>query len=174
MILDKISIGDKAPEEFNVIIEIPAYSHPIKYEMDKESGALFVDRFVGTGMSYPFNYGFIPHTLSEDGDPADVVVITPFPVAHGAMIACRPIGVLRMEDESGIDAKILALPTKKVCQLYANIDTVDGLPPLYIEQIKYFFEHYKGLETGKWVKITGWEDATAAKKEVLDSIKCYK
>ncbi len=174
MILDKVSIGSNVPEEFNVIIEIPAYSHPIKYEMHKESGAIFVDRFVGTGMSYPFNYGFIPHTLSEDGDPADVVVITPFPVAHGAIIACRPIGVLRMEDESGIDAKILALPTKKVCQLYANIDTVDGLPPLYIEQIKYFFEHYKGLETGKWVKITGWEDVNAAKQEIIDSIKRYK
>ena len=174
MILDKVSIGKNAPDEFNVIIEIPAYSHPIKYEMNKEAGALFVDRFVGTGMAYPFNYGFIPHTLSEDGDPADVVVITPFPVAHGAIIACRPIGVLRMEDESGIDAKILALPTKKVCALYANIDTVDGLPPLYIEQIKYFFEHYKGLEAGKWVKITGWEDATAAKQEVLDSIRRYK
>ena len=174
MNLDKVTIGQNAPEEFNVIIEIPAYSSPIKYEMNKEAGALFVDRFVGTGMSYPFNYGFIPHTLSEDGDPADVVVITPFPVAHGAIIACRPIGVLRMEDESGIDAKILALPTKKVCQLYANIDTVDGLPPLYIEQIKYFFEHYKGLEAGKWVKITGWEDAAAAKREVVDSIKRYK
>ena len=174
MNLDKVTIGQNAPEEFNVIIEIPAYSSPIKYEMNKEAGALFVDRFVGTGMSYPFNYGFIPHTLSEDGDPADVVVITPFPVAHGAIIACRPIGVLCMEDESGIDAKILALPTKKVCQLYANIDTVDGLPPLYIEQIKYFFEHYKGLEAGKWVKITGWEDAAAAKREVVDSIKRYK
>ena len=173
MNLDKIEAGKNIPEEFNVVIEIPAYSHPIKYEMDKESGALFVDRFVGTGMSYPFNYGFIPHTLSEDGDPADVLVLTPFPLAHGVVIKCRAIGVLRMEDESGIDAKILALPTKKVCEVFANINTVDGLPSLYIDQIKYFFEHYKGLEKGKWVKITGWEDAQAAKNEIVESVKRY-
>lgn len=173
MNLDKISVGKNIPDEFNVIIEIPSYSHPIKYEMDKDSGALFVDRFVGTGMSYPFNYGFIPHTLSEDGDPADVLVITPFPLAHGVVISCRAMGVLRMEDESGVDAKILALPIKKVCQMYSDINSVDELPSLYIDQIKYFFEHYKGLESGKWVKVTGWEGAEAAKQEILDSIKRY-
>jgi inorganic pyrophosphatase len=174
MILDNVSAGENVPEEINVIIEIPAYSHPIKYEMNKEAGALFVDRFIGTGMSYPVNYGFIPHTLSEDGDPADVLVITPFPVAYGAIIACRPIGVLRMEDESGVDAKILALPTKKICPMYANIDSIEDLPTLYIDQIKYFFEHYKGLEKGKWVKITGWNDKVAAEQEILDSVERYK
>lgn len=173
MNLDKVSAGANLPEEFNVVIEIPAYSSPVKYEMDKDSGALFVDRFVGTGMQYPFNYGFIPHTLSEDGDPADVLVITPFPLVHGAIINCRAIGVLLMEDESGVDAKILALPTKKICPVYKDIDTLEGLPSLYIDQIKYFFEHYKGLEPGKWVKIAGWKDAVAAKQEIIDSVKRY-
>ncbi|MDQ5921369.1 MAG: inorganic pyrophosphatase [Pseudomonadota bacterium] len=173
MNLEKLSAGSNLPDEFNVIIEIPANSAPVKYEMDKECGALFVDRFVGTGMSYPANYGFIPHTLSEDGDPADVVVITPYPVAHGAIVKCRALGVLRMEDESGIDAKILALPTVKSCAMYAHIDKLDQFPPLLIDQIKYFFEHYKGLEKGKWVKITGWEDAQAAKKEIIDSVNRY-
>lgn len=170
MNLDKLSAGKNLPEDFNVVIEIPANSSPIKYEVDKDSGALMVDRFVGTGMSYPVNYGFIPHTLSEDGDPADVLVITPFPITYGAVVQARAIGVLRMEDESGIDAKILALPTKKSCAMYAHIDTIDQLPTLLIDQIKYFFEHYKGLEKGKWVKITGWEDAAAAKKEILASV----
>ena len=172
MQLDKIKPG--TPEEFNVVIEIPANSAPVKYEMDKESGALFVDRFVGTAMSYPANYGFIPNTLSEDGDPADVVVITPFPVAHGSMIKCRPLGVLRMEDESGIDAKIIAVPTKKVCPVYADIETLAQFPELQIQQIVHFFENYKKLEKGKWVKLTVIEDATAAKKEVEDSIVRYK
>lgn len=174
MNLENLSAGSNLPEEFNVVIEIPAHSAPVKYEMDKESGAIFVDRFVGTGMSYPANYGFIPHTLSEDGDPADVLVITPFPLVHGCVVKCRAIGVLRMEDESGVDAKILALPTKKSCTMYADIDTYTALPQLLIDQIKYFFEHYKGLEEGKWVKITGWEDANAAKQEILDSVKRLK
>ncbi|MFO0319410.1 MAG: inorganic diphosphatase, partial [Neisseriaceae bacterium] len=115
-----------------------------------------------------------PHTLSEDGDPADVLVITPFPLVHSSVIKCRTIGVLLMEDESGVDAKILALPVKKVCPVYKDIDTIDGLPSLYIDQIKYFFEHYKGLEPGKWVKITGWKDASYAKEEIVESIKRYK
>lgn len=171
MNLEKLSAGKNLPEDFNVVIEIPANSSPIKYEVDKESGALLVDRFVGTAMSYPFNYGFIPHTLAEDGDPADVLVIAPFPITYGAVVPCRAIGVLRMEDESGIDAKILALPTKKACQMYADIETIEQLPSLLVDQIKYFFEHYKGLEKGKWVKITGWENAEAAKKEIVDSVK---
>lgn len=173
MNLANLPAGKNLPEEFNVVIEIPANSSPIKYEMDKESGAIMVDRFVGTGMSYPANYGFIPHTLSEDGDPADVVVVTPFPVTYGAVVSCRALGVLRMEDESGIDAKILAIPTKKSCPMYAEIDSVDQLPKLIVDQIKYFFEHYKGLEKGKWVKVTGWEDAVAAKKEIMDSVARY-
>lgn len=170
MLTDKIPAGDKIPDIFNVIIEIPANSAPVKYEMDKESGALMVDRFVGTGMSYPVNYGFIPNTLSQDGDPADVLVITPFPLVHGAVVKCRPLGVLKMEDESGIDAKILAVPTQKACPMYADINEISQLPKLLLEQIKYFFEHYKGLEAGKWVKITGWEGIDAAKKEILESV----
>lgn len=174
MNLENLSAGNNLPEEFNVVIEIPANSAPVKYEMDKESGALCVDRFIGTGMTYPVNYGFIPHTLSEDGDPADVLVVTPFPLVHGCVVQCRAIGVLRMEDESGVDAKILALPTKKLCPMYSEIEAYTQLPRLLIDQIKYFFEHYKGLEKGKWVKITGWEDVAAAKQEILDSVKRHK
>ena len=172
MNLNNIKLG--SAEEFNVIIEIPAGAAPIKYEMDKDAGVLFVDRFISTAMSYPANYGFIPNTLSEDGDPADVVVITPYPVAHGSMVKCRPLGVLRMEDESGIDAKIIAVPTKKVCPLYAEVDTLEQLPPLQIQQIVHFFENYKKLEKGKWVKLSGIEDADEAIKEVQDSIARYK
>lgn len=171
MDLNKIAIGTL--EEFNVIIEIAANSAPIKYEMDKDSGVLVVDRFVGTGMVYPTNYGFIPHTLSEDNDPADVLVVTPFPLVPSCMVKCRAIGVLRMEDESGIDAKILALPTKKSCPIYTNVDSYEQLPVSLIDQIRYFFEHYKGLEQGKWVKVTGWEGVAAAKKEIEDSIRRY-
>ncbi len=173
MNIDKISIGKNIPEEFNVIIEIPAHSHPVKYEMDKESGALFLDRFIGTGMTYPCNYGFIPHTLSEDGDPADVLVITPFPLVHGSVVACRALGVLHMEDESGVDAKIIAVPTKKLCQMYANVESMDQLPELLLSQIKYFFEHYKDLEPGKWVKIKGFADAQSAKNEITNAINHY-
>ena len=167
MDLKKINIG--TAEEFNVVIEIPAGSVPIKYEMDKDSGALFVDRFIGTAMSYPANYGFIPSTLSEDGDPA-VVVITPYPIVAGAVVKCRPLGVLRMEDESGIDAKIIAVPTKKLCPIYNKVDKIEDLPELQIQQIVHFFENYKKLEKGKWVKLSGIEDAAAAIKEVEDSI----
>jgi len=174
MNLEKIAAGSNLPEEFNVIIEIPANSAPIKYEMDKDSGALFVDRFVGTGMTYPVNYGFIPHTLSEDGDPADVLVITPFPIAHGAVVKCRAIGVLKMEDESGVDAKILAVPTKKLCPMYSDIESYNQFPQLLLDQIKFFFEHYKGLEKGKWVKITGWEGREAALQEITDSVNRHK
>lgn len=172
MDLKKINIG--SAEEFNVVIEIPAGSAPVKYEMDKDAGALFVDRFVSTAMSYPANYGFIPNTLSEDGDPADVVVITPYPVAHGAIVKCRPLGVLRMEDESGVDAKIIAVPTKKVCPIYNEVEKLEDLPSLQIQQIVHFFENYKKLEKGKWVKLSGIEDAAAAIKEVQDSIDRYK
>jgi inorganic pyrophosphatase len=172
MDLEQLAAG--TGEEFNVVIEIPAGSAPIKYEMDKDAGVLFVDRFVSTAMSYPANYGFIPNTLSEDGDPADVVVITPYPVAHGAAVKCRPLGVLRMEDESGIDAKIIAIPTAKVCPLYANVTSLDDLPQLQIQQIVHFFENYKKLEPGKWVKLSGIEGKDAAIAEVESSIKRYK
>lgn len=169
MDLKKIEIG--SAEEFNVVIEISAGSAPIKYEMDKDSGALFIDRFISTAMSYPANYGFIPSTLSEDGDPADVVVITPYPIVEGAVVKCRPLGVLRMEDESGIDAKIIAVPTKKLCPIYSEVEKLEDLPSLQIQQIVHFFENYKKLEKGKWVKLSGIEDAAAAIKEVQDSIK---
>jgi inorganic pyrophosphatase len=170
MQLDKISYGENVPNEFNVIIEIPANSTPIKYEMDKHAGVITVDRFIGTGMSYPANYGFVPNTLSTDGDPTDVVVITPFPLLPSCLIKCRAVGVLNMEDENGVDLKIIALPIKKVCQLYSDIDELEQLPKNLLEQIHYFFEHYKGLEKGKWVKLTGWGNIKAAHQEITTSI----
>lgn len=161
-------------EEFNVIIEIPAFSTPIKYEIDKKSGALFVDRFIATQLQYPANYGYIPHTLSEDGDPADVLVITPFPLTFKSVIKCRPLAVLKMEDESGIDAKIIAIPTRKICQIYDDIETVDDLPALQLQQIVYFFEHYKKLEHGKWVKLQGIEDRRSAITEIQKSFTLFE
>lgn len=172
--INLISYGKNFPDEFNVIIEIPAFSSPIKYEIDKHSGALVVDRFIGTLMQYPANYGFVPHTLSEDGDPVDVLVITPFPLTYNSVISARAIGVLCMEDESGIDAKIIALPTKKICQLYDKINTISDLPKIYIDQIKYFFQNYKGLEMGKWVKISDIKDIDFAKNELKSSAQRYK
>ena len=166
--------GANLPDEINVIIEIPAHSDPIKYEVDKESGAIFVDRFMATAMHYPCNYGYVPKTLSDDGDPVDVLVITPFPVISGSVVPCRPIAVLNMEDESGLDAKILAVPVSKICSLYDNIDKVEDVPQLLLSQIEHFFKHYKDLEKDKWVKITGWSDAAAAKKEITDSFNRYQ
>ena len=160
-------------EEFNVIIEIPAFSSPIKYEVDKESGALFVDRFIASQLQYPANYGYIPCSLCGDGDPADVLVITPFPLTHLSVIKCRPLAVLQMEDESGLDSKIIALPISKICQNYKNIVTVDDLPPLQLQQIEYFFENYKKLEKGKWVNIKGIGDKEAAMEEIAYSFKLY-
>jgi inorganic pyrophosphatase len=174
MSLHNVTPGAKAPEEFNVIIEIPANSSPIKYELDKETGAMFVDRFMGTAMFYPANYGYVPNTLSEDGDPVDVLVVTPFPLNLGVVVRCRPLGMLKMEDESGIDAKLIAVPVEKLCPMYKNIKTTDDLPELLMRQIQHFFEHYKDLEAGKWVKVTGWGDIEAAKKEVVDGIARYQ
>ncbi len=171
---DFISAGEKAPDEVNVIIEIPANSDPIKYEMDKASGALFVDRFIATGMRYPCNYGYIPHTLALDGDPADVLVITPFPVMFGSVIRVRPVAMLNMEDESGHDNKILAVPVDKLSRVYSHVQSKKEVDAMLLAQIEHFFEYYKKLEPGKWVKIAGWEDAGAAKQEILDSIKRYK
>jgi inorganic pyrophosphatase len=174
MNLDKISAGASLPNEFNVVIEIPAYSSPIKYEMDKDSGALFVDRFVGTGMSYPCNYGFIPNTLSEDGDPVDVLVMTPVPLQHGAMIRCRPVGMLHMTDEAGVDTKIIAVPHDKLTKIYSHIQDINDVPELLKAQIKHFFEHYKDLEPGKWVKVEGFADAKTAKAEIVASQQRFK
>lgn len=163
MDLKKLPIGKNAPDEVNAVIEIPQGGAPIKYELDKESGALFVDRFLYTAMFYPGNYGFVPHTLSNDGDPCDVIVLGTSAVVPGSVIPCRPIGAIMMEDESGQDEKILAVPVTKLHPYYANVKSYKDLPEIVCEQIKHFFEHYKDLEKGKWVKVTGWVGADEAK-----------
>ncbi len=166
MDISKISIGKDAPWDINVIIEIPLQGPPIKYEIDKDSGALFVDRFLQTAMHYPCNYGFVPHTLSGDGDPVDVLVLSRLPVAVGSVIRSRPIGVLYMEDESGVDEKILAVPHTKLHPYYATITNHTDIPESDLKQIEHFFAHYKDLEKGKWVKVLGWGDATAAAQAI--------
>lgn len=173
MSLNAVKPGKNLPDEVNVIIEIPAHSDPVKYEVDKESGAIFVDRFMSTCMHYPCNYGYVPHTLSEDGDPVDVLVPTPFPIIPGSVIACRPVAVLMMTDESGPDAKILAVPVDKLCYDYRGIERLDQVSSMLCDQITHFFEHYKDLEKTKWVKIDGWEDVAAAKQEIIDSVARY-
>jgi len=174
MSLSNIPAGKNLPEEVNVIIEIPAHADPVKYEVDKDSGALFVDRFMATCMHYPANYGYVPHTLSEDGDPVDVLVVTPFPLLSGSVIRCRPVGVLNMTDESGKDAKVLAVPVDKLSSIYRNVKETTDLPELLLRQIEHFFEHYKDLEPGKWVKVDGWADAAAAKAEITASVERYQ
>ncbi|MCO5976558.1 inorganic diphosphatase [Ideonella oryzae] len=173
MSLNNVTPGAKVPEQFNVIIEIPANADPVKYEVDKASGALFVDRFMGTAMHYPCNYGFVPQTLAADGDPVDVLVITPFPLVAGSVVTCRAIGMLNMTDEAGGDAKLLALPTEKLLPSHAHITKLEDLNELVLKQIQHFFEHYKDLEKGKWVKVEGWLDAAAAKAEITDGLKRY-
>ncbi|WP_096085433.1 inorganic diphosphatase [Agaribacterium haliotis] len=173
MSLHLVPTGDKAPEEVNVIIEIPMGGEPIKYEIDKDSGALFVDRILGTSMRYPCNYGYIPHTLCGDGDPADVLVFMSRPLQPGSVVRCRPIGMLKMTDDGGEDAKILAVPVSKITPYYDNVQEAADLPEIKLKQITHFFEHYKDLEEGKWVKIEGWTDAAAAKQEIRDSIENY-
>lgn len=167
-------VGKDVPNDINAIIEIPAFSEPVKYEFDKNTNLLVVDRFMSTCMQYPCNYGFVPNTLSEDGDPVDVLVITPVPLRHGAVIRCRPVGMLKMSDESGVDAKIVAVPVDKLTPLYKHIQDVNDIPELLRKQINHFFEHYKDLEAGKWVKVDGWVDAKAAKQEILASVERYK
>lgn len=164
MSLNDVPAGKDLPEEVNVIIEIPAHADPVKYEVDKDSGAIFVDRFMATCMHYPTNYGYVPHTLSEDGDPVDVMVLTPFPLLPGCVIACRPVGVLKMTDESGKDAKVIAVPKDKLSTIYRDVKEIDDVPQLLRNQIQHFFEHYKDLEPNKWVKIDAWEDAASAKE----------
>lgn len=174
MSLMQVTTGKSIPNEINVIIEIPAYAEPVKYEVDKDSGALFVDRFMGTAMQYPCNYGYVPHTLSDDGDPVDVLVICPNPLLSGSVIACRPIGVLKMTDESGEDAKLLAVPVDKLTPLYKKITTFRDVDDSKLAKIAHFFEHYKDLEAGKWVRIDGWYGEDEAKKEIVDSIARYE
>jgi inorganic pyrophosphatase len=164
MDLSKISPGKNLPDEINVVIEIPQGSGAIKYEVDKDSGAVCVDRFLGTSMVYPANYGFVPNTLSDDGDPADVLVLSPVPMIPGCVVRCRPVGVLKMQDESGGDEKILAVPVTKITPFYQHVQTCADLPPFICQQIEHFFTHYKDLEAGKWVKIAGWGDADEARQ----------
>ena len=170
MNLDRVDAGKDLPNDFNVIIEIPAHADPIKYEVDKATGALFVDRFVQTAMHYPCNYGYIPHTLGEDGDPVDVLVVSPFALIPGVVVRCRPIGMLKMADEGGGDTKLLAVPIDKLTPLYRNIETPRDLPEVMLAQITHFFAHYKDLEPGKWVKISGWGDAAAARTIVEEAV----
>jgi len=173
MSLDRVASGKNLPDDFNVIIEIPMNADPIKYEVDKETGAIMVDRFMLTAMRYPCNYGYIPQTLGGDGDPADVLVMTPFPLQIGAVIRCRAIGMLEMDDESGGDAKLLALPIDKLYPPYRAIKSYADLPAEDLGRIQHFFEHYKDLEPGKWVKVKGWMDADAARQEILRSAARY-
>lgn len=170
MRIDAVPIGKNPPEDINVIIEVSVGGEPIKYEMDKEAGAMYVDRFLYTPMRYPGNYGFVPHTLCGDGDPIDVIVVNQRPIVPGAIMNCRPIGVLLMEDESGQDEKIIAVPSHKLSKRYDNVHEVTDLPEITIAQVKHFFEHYKDLEPGKWVKITGIEGADSARKLIVESI----
>ena len=174
MSLDKVTPGQNAPEAFNVIIEIPMNADPVKYEVDKESGAIFVDRFMSTSMHYPTNYGYVPQTLSGDGDPVDVLVITPVPLLPGVVVPCRAIGILKMNDEAGEDGKVLAVPIDKVLPIYSQWKKPEDLNPMRLNTIQHFFEHYKDLEPGKWVKIIGWEGPDAAHKEIADGIASYQ
>ncbi len=173
MSLHNVTPGAKAPQEFNVIIEIPMNADPIKYEVDHESGALFVDRFMSTAMHYPCNYGYIPNTLSGDGDPVDVLVITPVPLIPGVVVTCRALGMMQMEDEAGADNKLLAVPIDKVLSIYSQWKKPEDLNPLRLKTIQHFFEHYKDLEPGKWVKIDSWRNADAARALIVEAIARY-
>ena len=173
MSLSNVPAGRNVPEDFNVIIEIPMNADPIKYEVDKETGAIFVDRFMGTAMHYPCNYGYVPQTISDDGDPVDVLVVTPFPLIPGVVVRCRPIGVLRMKDEAGGDAKLLAVPVDKVLPIYKHWQKPEDMNELRLQQIQHFFEHYKDLEPGKWVKVEGWFGPEEAKQEILNGVAAY-
>ncbi len=170
MRIDAIPIGENPPEDINVLIEVPVGGEPIKYELDKDSGTLFVDRFLYTPMRYPGNYGFVPHTLSEDGDPIDVLVCNTRLIVPGAAINCRPIGVLVMEDDAGQDEKVLAVPSSNVSRRYESVENFTDLPPITIDQIQHFFEHYKDLEKDKWVKIDHWGNALEAQQLIQEAI----
>ncbi len=166
MNLDRVTAGRDLANDVNVIVEIPMNADPIKYEVDKATGALFVDRFLSTAMHYPCNYGYIPDTLADDGDPVDVLVITPFALVPGVVVRCRPIGMLKMTDEAGGDTKLLAVPIDKLTPIYRAIETPRDLPEVTLSQITHFFAHYKDLEPGKWVKVQGWEGPESAREEI--------
>ncbi|MBS0557816.1 MAG: inorganic diphosphatase [Proteobacteria bacterium] len=172
--LDLVSAGRNVPDEINVVIEIPKDAEPVKYEVDKASGAIFVDRVLSTPMRYPCNYGYVPHTLGGDGDPLDALVILPLPLVPGSVIRCRPVGMLAMTDEAGTDEKLVVAPHVKIFAGYAHIADIDQVSAHWLERIGHFFEHYKDLEKGKWVKIDGWRDAATAKAEILAGIARYQ
>jgi len=174
MDINKISVGANPPWDVNIIIEVPAGTEPVKYELDKKSGALFVDRIMHTSMRYPCNYGFIPHTLADDGDPADVLLANRTPIMPGAVVRCRPLGVLIMEDEAGMDEKILMVPVDELHPFYSGVKSYEELPEIFLQQISHFFEHYKDLEKGKWVKIKGWEGPEKAAKLIEIAIEAEK
>ena len=173
MSFQAVNPGHDIPNDINVIVEIPMNSPAIKYEVDKETGAIFVDRILKTAMHYPCNYGYVPHTLCGDGDPVDVLVVMPLPLVPGSVVRCRPVGVLNMEDEAGDDAKIIAVPITEITGLYRDIHEVTDLPESLLDTIAHFFDHYKDLERGKWVNIGGWQGAEAARAEIVDSIRRY-
>lgn len=174
MDITKVPVGINPPQDINVIVEVPLGGDPVKYEFDKELGAIFVDRFLHTAMFYPCNYGFVPHTLADDGDPVDVLVAGPVPVVPGAVIRCRPVGVLVMEDEAGQDEKVLAVPVDKLHPYYTDVESYRQLPEILLEQIAHFFEHYKDLEPNKWVKINHWGDAEEAQGMIAKAIAAAK
>lgn len=174
MNIEAIPTGRNPPEDINVIIEVPVGGEPIKYEMHKESGALFVDRFLYTSMRYPGNYGFIPHTLSDDGDPVDVLVVNTRAITPGAFMSCRPIGVLMMKDEAGGDEKIIAVPSTRLTRRYEKIQNFSDLPDISLQQVEHFFAHYKDLEPGKWVQVERWVGADIAKQKILEGIDRHR
>ncbi len=173
MSLNQVPAGRDLPNDFNVIIEIPMNGDPIKYEVDKDTGAIFVDRFMGTAMHYPCNYGYIPQTIAGDGDPVDVLVVTPFPLIPGVVVRCRAIGILKMTDEAGQDAKVLAVPVDKILPIYSHWQKPEDINDLRLRQIQHFFEHYKDLEPGKWVKVEGWGGVADAQAEILAGVANY-
>ena len=174
MSLNNVPAGSDIPESINVIIEISANSNPVKYELMKEAGVLKVDRFLSTPMHYPCNYGYMPRTLCDDGDPVDVLVVTPFPLLSGTVIACRPVGMLSMTDEAGVDNKVVAVPVDKLSRLYHNVKAVEDLPIALLDSIAHFFENYKALEKNKWVKVETWRSAEVAKQSIIDAVNAYK
>lgn len=171
MSLKSVGPGSKVPDEINVVVEIPANTGPVKYEVDKDTGAVFVDRFMATAMFYPCNYGYVPDSLADDGDPLDVLIVTPHPLIAGTVITCRPVGVLEMTDEAGDDAKIISVPVDRVTRIYAGVQSVADLPEPLVRSIEHFFDHYKDLEQGKWVNIKGWGDAATAKELVRKALR---